>query len=45
MPVLEELSTQAAADLLGLSRQFFVRECGKRANFRSTIRERTGEYC
>jgi excisionase family DNA binding protein len=27
MPVLEELSTQAAADLLGLSRQFFVREC------------------
>jgi len=24
---MEELSTQAAADLLGVSRQFFVREC------------------
>jgi excisionase family DNA binding protein len=27
MPLMEELSTQAAADLLGISRQFFVREC------------------
>jgi excisionase family DNA binding protein len=27
MPLMEELSTQAAADLLGVSRQFFVREC------------------
>jgi excisionase family DNA binding protein len=27
MPLTEELSTQAAADLLGVSRQFFVREC------------------
>jgi excisionase family DNA binding protein len=27
LPVTEELSTQAAADLLGVSRQFFVREC------------------
>ena len=27
MPVMEELSTQAAADMLGVSRQFFVREC------------------
>jgi excisionase family DNA binding protein len=27
IPLLEELSTQAAADLLGVSRQFFVREC------------------
>jgi excisionase family DNA binding protein len=27
LPLLEELSTQAAADLLGVSRQFFVREC------------------
>jgi excisionase family DNA binding protein len=27
LPLLEELSTQAAADLLGISRQFFVREC------------------
>lgn len=27
MPLLEELSTQAAAHLLGVSRQFFVREC------------------
>jgi excisionase family DNA binding protein len=28
LPLTEELSTQAAADLLGVSRQFFVRECG-----------------
>ena len=27
LPLTEELSTQAAADLLGVSRQFFVREC------------------
>ena len=27
LPLMEELSTQAAADLLGISRQFFVREC------------------
>ena len=27
LPLMEELSTQAAADLLGVSRQFFVREC------------------
>lgn len=27
LPLMEELSTQAAADLLGMSRQFFVREC------------------
>jgi len=27
LPLVEELSTQAAADLLGVSRQFFVREC------------------
>src|SRR5215469_11907676 len=27
MPLMEELSTQAADDLLGVSRQFFVREC------------------
>ena len=27
MPLTEELSTQAAANLLGVSRQFFVREC------------------
>lgn len=27
IPLMEELSTQAAADLLGVSRQFFVREC------------------
>ena len=27
MPLTEEFSTQAAADLLGVSRQFFVREC------------------
>ena len=27
LPLTEELSTQAAADLLGISRQFFVREC------------------
>jgi excisionase family DNA binding protein len=27
MPLMEALSTQAAADLLGVSRQFFVREC------------------
>jgi excisionase family DNA binding protein len=27
MPLKEELSTPAAADLLGVSRQFFVREC------------------
>lgn len=27
LPLIEELSTQAAADLLGVSRQFFVREC------------------
>lgn len=27
MPLMEELSTQAAADLLGVSRQFFVHEC------------------
>lgn len=27
LPLEEELSTQAAADLLGVSRQFFVREC------------------
>jgi excisionase family DNA binding protein len=27
MPLMEELSTQAAAELLGVSRQFFVREC------------------
>lgn len=26
MPVMEELSTQAAADMLGMSRQFLVRE-------------------
>ena len=27
MPLMEALSTQAAANLLGVSRQFFVREC------------------
>ncbi len=27
LPLVDELSTQAAADLLGISRQFFVREC------------------
>jgi len=27
LSLMEELSTQAAADLLGVSRQFFVREC------------------
>jgi len=27
MPLMQELTTQAAADLLGISRQFFVREC------------------
>jgi excisionase family DNA binding protein len=27
MPLMEKLSTQAAANLLGISRQFFVREC------------------
>ncbi len=27
LPLAEELSTQAAADFLGVSRQFFVREC------------------
>lgn len=27
LPLAEELSTQAAADLLGISRQFFVQEC------------------
>jgi excisionase family DNA binding protein len=27
LPMMEELSTQAAADFLGVSRQFFVREC------------------
>ena len=27
IPLMEELSTQAAADFLGVSRQFFVREC------------------
>jgi len=27
LPLMEQLSTQAAADLLGVSRQFFVREC------------------
>jgi len=27
MPLTEELSAQAAANLLGVSRQFFVREC------------------
>lgn len=27
LPLTEELSTQAAANLLGVSRQFFVREC------------------
>ena len=27
LPLMEELSTQAAADLVGISRQFFVREC------------------
>ena len=27
LPLMEELSTQAAAHLLGVSRQFFVREC------------------
>lgn len=27
LPLIEEMSTQAAADLLGVSRQFFVREC------------------
>jgi len=27
MSLMDELSMQAAADLLGVSRQFFVREC------------------
>lgn len=27
LPMMEELSTQAAADLIGVSRQFVVREC------------------
>jgi len=30
LPVMERLSTQAAADFLGVSRQFFVRECEAR---------------
>jgi excisionase family DNA binding protein len=27
MPMMQELTTQAAADMVGVSRQFFVREC------------------
>lgn len=37
MPLMEELSTQAAADVLGVSHQFFVRECeAHKLSFHST---------
>ena len=40
MPLMEELSTRGAADLLGVSRQFFVREC-EAHNFRVATLGRT----
>ena len=44
LPLMEELSTQAAADLLGMSRQFFVREC-EATSYLFTTQERIVECC